>query len=200
TVGGPFRLIYPNTREETLIEGEEIEIIWDVANTTASPINCATVDIMLSYNNGFTYLDTLANDVPNIGSARVSIPVGRTTRRARVKVKAANNVFFDISDDLFSIEPGMVSTEDLTEQMKGLELLPNPAQDQLWLRLAKNAPTSREPAQVTIFNMQGKAQQKQVLSEFQQAQKIDIGQLKPGIYLLQLTQRDQRYVRKLVVQ
>ena len=101
TVAGPFQLIFPNDRETTLMEGQEIEVVWNVANTTAEPISCEAVDIMLSYNNGFSYADTLLHDAPNLGSAFVTIPFGQTTNRARIKIKAANNVFFDISDDYF---------------------------------------------------------------------------------------------------
>ena len=47
----------------------------------------------------------LVAGTPNDGSASVLVP-NVTTSQARIKVKASNNVFFDISNANFSITPG----------------------------------------------------------------------------------------------
>ncbi len=93
---GPFLVDYPNTSTQ-LEGGTYVDILWDVANTDVSPVNSQRVNIMLSNDGGFTYPFTLAEQVPNTGSFQVTIP-NISTNQARVKVEAADNIFFDISN------------------------------------------------------------------------------------------------------
>jgi subtilisin-like proprotein convertase family protein len=101
---GPFVVTSQNTATTWHAGGEET-ITWNVANTNASPINCAEVDIYLSYDGGFTYPVLLADNVPNSGSAVVTIPNDTYTTTARVMVKAAANIFFDINNVNITIDP-----------------------------------------------------------------------------------------------
>ena len=103
-IGGPFLVTSQNTAT-TWLETENVTITWDVANTTASPINCANVDIFLSYDGGLSYPAQLADDMPNNGSAIVEVPIG-TSNTARIMVKAADNIFFNINDTDITINPG----------------------------------------------------------------------------------------------
>jgi len=91
---GPFRVTSPNgiTFQEV---GAEYLIEWDVANTDNSIIDCQTVDIFLSTDGGRTFDNILAEDVPNDGSHMINIP-NIITNAGRIKVKATNNVFFNI--------------------------------------------------------------------------------------------------------
>ncbi len=82
----------------TWTNGSTQTVTWAVANTTAAPINAANVSIYLSVDSGKTFPYTLAANVPNNGSASVTIPgVLPASNKARVKVKAANNVFFQLN-------------------------------------------------------------------------------------------------------
>ena len=101
---GPFLVDFPNGAE-TLTAGGVTEIIWDPANTDANPVNCATVDIYLSTDGGFNYPTLLASQVPNDGSERVFMP-DLPGNNNRIKIKASENIFFDLSDDNFTIEAG----------------------------------------------------------------------------------------------
>lgn len=93
---GPFLVMYPNDFQ-TLEVGEYVEVTWDVANTDVAPVNCQYVNILLSTDGGFNYPISLAENVPNTGSYTVVIP-NNITNIARVKVEAADNIFFDISN------------------------------------------------------------------------------------------------------
>ena len=106
---GPFEVLTPNSAViwET---NNNATGTWDVANTNAAPVSCATVDIFLSTDGGFTYPVTVASGLPNNGSATVSVP-NNITSTARIKVKAADNIFFDISDQNFQIVQGTASLE-----------------------------------------------------------------------------------------
>ena len=102
---GPFLVMSPNDSTTSWPDGSVQEVTWDVANTTSAPVSCANVDIFLSKDGGFTYPDTLAFNVPNDGSEMVTVPLG-VTSQARVMVRGNGNVFFDISNQDFTIEPG----------------------------------------------------------------------------------------------
>jgi subtilisin-like proprotein convertase family protein len=82
--------------------GDQIEILWDVANTDAAPISCEKVDIYMSQDGGLTYPDLLAEGVRNSGRLVINAPE-IPTANAKIKVKAHDNVFFNISGSTFSI-------------------------------------------------------------------------------------------------
>ena len=67
-----------------------------------APVNCTNVNIKLSLDGGNTFPITLKSNTPNNGAANIILPMN-TTAQARIKVVAANNIFFDISDANFNI-------------------------------------------------------------------------------------------------
>ena len=87
------------------VVGNAIAVSWDVAGTSGNGVNCSAVDIYLSTDGGYTFPTLLLAGTPNDGSASRFVP-NVTTSQARIKVKASNNVFFDISNANFSITPG----------------------------------------------------------------------------------------------
>ncbi|MCE1188833.1 MAG: M12 family metallo-peptidase [Ignavibacteria bacterium] len=101
---GPFVITSPNTN--VAWDGNNTHTIsWNVANTNVSPVNCTAVNIYLSTDGGTTWPIVLAQNAPNTGNASVMFPNLNITT-ARVKVAAANSIFFDISDVNFRITPG----------------------------------------------------------------------------------------------
>lgn len=101
---GPFRVTHPNSDTVVWMAGDYVEVTWEVANTDQAPVNCRFVDIRLSLDGGFTYPILLAERTPNSGSASVSVPKVASDQ-VRLRVEAADNIFFDLSDRNFSIEP-----------------------------------------------------------------------------------------------
>ena len=106
--GGPFLVNYPNGGE-TISEYATETITWDVANTDMAIFNSANVDIFLSLDGGLTYPITLAQNVENDGSEDIQFPLNilpaGTTQitTARIKIKSSTNIFFDISNNNFTI-------------------------------------------------------------------------------------------------
>ncbi len=103
SAAGPFKVNAPNTAV-TWPQGSSQTVGWDVAGSTAAPVSCASVDITLSADGGYTFPYVLADGVPNNGSASVVVPA-LSTARARIAVACADNIFFDISDADFQIPP-----------------------------------------------------------------------------------------------
>jgi hypothetical protein len=101
---GPFAVTQPNTAL-TWTTGTHQTVTWNVAGTTAAPINTANVKISLSTDGGNTFPIVLAANTANDGSEDVSVPNTPTTT-ARIKVESVGNVFFDISDANFTIAAG----------------------------------------------------------------------------------------------
>lgn len=79
-----------------------ITITWNVANTNTAPVNSQAVNIYLSTDGGFTFSETLIENTPNDGSETVRLSNVVTTQ-ARIKVAAADNIFFNITNTNFSI-------------------------------------------------------------------------------------------------
>ncbi len=101
--GGPFLVTSPTTAGVIWVEGQTRTVSWDVAGTNVAPVSCANVDILLSYDGGFTYPVTLANSVTNDGAEDIVVPSGLTTT-ARVQVRCSDNIFYNISATDFEIQ------------------------------------------------------------------------------------------------
>jgi hypothetical protein len=102
SAAGPFLVSYPNAADLSLAGGSSQTITWDVAGTAGNGVNCASVNIRLSTDGGLTYPTLLLSGAANDGSEAVTLPNLATTT-ARIMVEAADNYFFDISNNNFAI-------------------------------------------------------------------------------------------------
>lgn len=100
---GPFLLSFPDGGQ-SLPGGSPLRITWQVAGTDQAPVNCRRVNIRLSTDGGQTFPLLLAQQVPNSGEARLILPLIQTSL-ARIKIEAADNIFFAISNANFRIVP-----------------------------------------------------------------------------------------------
>jgi uncharacterized protein (TIGR03437 family) len=112
---GPFVVTQPGS-STTWTAGSNQTVTWNVANTSAAPVNCGNVRLLLSIDGGISFPYTLASTGPNTGSATITVP-NTPTSTARVKVEAIDNIFFSISLPSFEITPnGTTPSTLLTEE------------------------------------------------------------------------------------
>lgn len=115
---GPFEILEPS-EPKIWNFSERVDIEWDVANTDKAPVNCEFVDIFLFTGSRIDFdsedMIILSERVPNNGKASVIIPAIASSR-ARIVVKASDNIFFTISRSdsrvLESTEPGFFMNVD----------------------------------------------------------------------------------------
>jgi hypothetical protein len=114
STAGPFLVSSPNGGEAWDALTPQ-SVTWAVASTDLAPINASTVDILLSTNGGATFDVVVATGVPNDGSETVMAPALESTQ-SRLMVKGGGNIFFDVSNNIFSIigRPIAVADDDTT--------------------------------------------------------------------------------------
>ncbi|TAK30116.1 MAG: propanediol utilization protein, partial [Saprospiraceae bacterium] len=106
---GPFVVTNPNAGGIVWYVGGQQPVTWNVANTNNAPVSASQVEIFLSTDGGLTYPITLLSGTANDGAATITVP-NNITNTARVMVKGKGNVFFDISNQNFSIQEPPVPT------------------------------------------------------------------------------------------
>jgi subtilisin-like proprotein convertase family protein len=98
---GPFSVTSQGSNT-TWLPNQSQTITWDVAGTTAAPVNTANVKILLSTDGGFNYDTVLVESTPNDGSQAITVP-NVSAPFCRIMVQAVNNVYFAINSSTFAI-------------------------------------------------------------------------------------------------
>jgi hypothetical protein len=186
---GPFVVTFPVAATDSFEMGGNATVTWDVANTDVAPVNAAGVDIFLSVDGGFTYPFTLAANVPNDGSETVTLP-DTATVNARVKVKGAGNIFFNISQSNFKIYDTASGGLGMRELLlsNDINVYPNPAKG--WINI-KNISGSK--LTLRLYNVVGQSVWSGTMTK---DSVIPVENLSRGMYYLQLI--DQRSGTKVV--
>ncbi|MGK4569127.1 zinc-dependent metalloprotease [Flavobacterium sp. 3HN19-14] len=104
---GPFVVTAPNTAVNWESNSNQT-ITWIVAGTTGNGVNTAFVDILLSTDGGLTFGTVLAENVPNDGSETITLP-STTGTANRIMVRGHGNIFYDVSNQNFTISPAGVT-------------------------------------------------------------------------------------------
>jgi len=99
-IGGPFIATFP-IANYLARKGDSINVTWNVANTTAYPINTQNVKISLLTDENKT-ITPLIDNTPNSGKATVYLPSNITATKAKIMIEAIDNIFF-ATTEYFSI-------------------------------------------------------------------------------------------------
>ena len=196
---GPFAVSYPNATGVIWSGASTQTVTWDVNNTTAAPISCANVNILISLDGGTTFTTLLAN-TPNDGSQAIAVPQVPTTKTTcRIKVESVGNIFFDIDDNNFTITSTVGINELSAANTIGIQLVPNPAQEQVQIAaygLNKNVATT-----LTIYDMLGNVV---MIDQFSGKEQINqsyaITLLSKGVYIVEIKNDTQKAISRLAKQ
>lgn len=146
---GPFKVTAPATAVSWLGNTTQT-ITWDVANTTAAPVNCANVSIYLSTDGGFTYPITILDSTPNDGSEVITLP-NVNTSQARIMVAGAGNVFFNINPVNFTINENLAVNE-VAGNKDAFAVYPNPSRGLLNIKFTN----SNDAFDIMVYDISGK--------------------------------------------
>lgn len=100
---GPFFVTYPTAIGINWYVNEFKTVTWNPNGTAFAPVSCANVSIELSTDGGFTFPVVLLANTVNDGTEEIQVP-NNITNKARIRVRAIGNVFYDISNANFSIQ------------------------------------------------------------------------------------------------
>ncbi len=166
-------IIYTGSSQQT--------VTWDVANTNVPPISDSAVDIFLSADGGNTW-PVLLGTFPNNGSATVTLPaIDSTISAARIKVKGAGNMFFNVNGQPFEVI-----------QAVDLKIYPVPANDVLHITTG-----SASNVHMVIHNSIGQQVWKADVSN---GTDLQVSSWARGVYLItSVDVQNKRTVKKFVL-
>ncbi|MBV9961706.1 MAG: zinc-dependent metalloprotease [Parafilimonas sp.] len=199
---GPFRVTTPDSIV-TWRGGDSKKITWDVANTNLAPVNCQRVRILLSTDGGQTFNILLVDSAPNDGSVRITVPDTINTKKARIKVEAIGNIFFDISNADFKIRPsagfaGADANAVASSIDNNVKVQPNPAKDFTTVTFSATSATCN----LILSNANGKVVYNKTLNNIYKglSEKISLAGLTQGVYYLNITTDKGTQTEKIIVQ
>ncbi len=190
---GPFTVLQPDSANIEYAPTDSISILWDVGNTDVAPVNCALVDVYLSFDNGKEFNHLLAEAIPNNGETRVVLP-DTTTTRARIKIKCSDNIFFDMSNNRFKITAPIISS---TQQLytAPIQLFPNPTRNKLMVLFPE---ILNEEIDLMIFDALGQIVQQEHVNANTANFSISMDGLPMGVYYLKGSINDQFFSKKII--
>jgi hypothetical protein len=204
---GPFLITFPDVAGLTFPGGSQQTVIWNVANTDLAPVGCQTVNILLSTDGGLNFNTTLASGTANDGSELITLPNTATTT-ARIKVAAADHVFFDINNFNFTIQGTTAVDEPLAagapDRLTLAENRPNPFNPSTTIAFA--LPLSG-PASLRVYDMNGRLVKTLVDAALPagghtaawDGSDVGGGSAASGVYLYELRAGSERLTRRMLL-
>ncbi len=189
---GPFKVTSQSITENWK-QDNSATINWDVAGTDANGIDTQNVKILLSVDGGQKFDYVLAETVPNNGSYTFTVPAGLgITDKARIMIKAIDNVFLAVNSANFSIESSLA-----TNEIKGKDLAtisPNPSKGIINLDFAKSVTTGK----ITVTDLAGRSVYVSKLNS-SKSQQINLTNLTNGVYIISIESDGQNFTKKLII-
>lgn len=185
----PFKVSVINETGVQWKEGESQIITWDYSGTNVAPINCQKVNILLSTNNGTSFTDTLAANTPNDGSHTIIVP-NKLSSTCRIKIEAADNIFFDVNDNAFAIvfNPSSNVAEFNNNDVK---IYPNPVENSLNIDMGDESFFVKS---IKVYSSNGV-----MLKDLNKYESnIDLSSIEAGVYFISIETNSNKYVKRFI--
>ncbi|WP_445721413.1 reprolysin-like metallopeptidase [Flavobacterium sp.] len=193
-VAGPFVVTSQNTTGISYTGLTNQMFTWNVAGTTANNVNTANVKISLSTDNGVTFPTVLSASTSNDGSESLTIPNGINSTNCRIKIEAINNLFYSVNSTKFSISSSLSSDSFEFEDFK---LYPNPNKGSFNIELF----TSSNRISVNVHDISGRLVYDESFSNLGTfSQNIELGKVQSGVYLVSISDGDNKTTKRVVVE
>jgi hypothetical protein len=192
---GPFEVTSQSVA--TTLNGDSTQTItWNVANTDASVVNCAQVNILLSTDGGITYPTVLASNTPNDGTQDLVLTNIATTQ-ARIKIVSVNNIFYAVNSINFSID----KTASVIDQLfANFKVYPNPSKGNS--RISFDMKYSNNTVVLQLFDLRGRKiiEKQYKVSSTKFSKKINFQSIAKGLYLLKVKNGFTRVTKKILIE
>ena len=193
---GPFNVTYPNATGVTWAGGSAQTITWNVNGTDLSPVSCASVDVMISYDGGNTFTMLMAG-VANSGTLNITVPTPTATiNTCRIKVLCPSNIFFDINDNNFTITTVTGISAISSNNSLGLSVYPNPFNENITIKAANIG----DEATVTITDVLGKILRSETVSGNTLNKEYNLSNYYSGIYFVTIKTKNHQSVARVIKQ
>lgn len=196
---GPFAVTSQSVTGITYPSGSTQTVTWDVANTTAAPINCANVNIYISNNAGTTFTLVLAN-TPNDGTENIVLPnLTSTSTLCRVKVESVGNIFFDINSRNFTISAMVTGLHQYAANGLNVQMYPNPFTSTVKIDINAAHSLDADKTVLNVYDILGNLVRTESIKLTENFTKTyDLSSLANGSYIVVVTDGKQKSVTRLI--
>lgn len=198
TTGGAFSVSSQGTAGLVYTGGSVQTVTWTSAHTVA-PYNVATVDILISYDNGVTWTTILAG-TPNDGTEAVTMPNPATNQtNCRLMVRSAvtatqKSYFFDLNNNAFTLNRNL-STEVF--EITNLELYPNPNRGNFNIKFDATS----NNVKVLVHDIRGRQIfDKNYNNNGVFNQEINLENTQSGVYLVSVFDGNKKTTKRVVIE
>lgn len=190
---GPFIVTSQNTAGITWTNTSQT-VTWNVANTTAAPVNTTNVNILLSTDGGLTFPIVLVANTPNDGTQVISTIPNVNSSTCRIMIEAVNNVFVAVNTTAFTVNNAL-STDSFG--LENFKLYPNPNAGNFNIEF--NSEISND-IKIAIYDIRGR----QIFDKTYQntgafSQNLQLNTVQAGVYLVNITDGNKKEIRKIII-
>jgi hypothetical protein len=196
---GPFAVTSQSTTSIVYPTGSLQTVNWSVNGTNAAPVNCYSVNIYISVDNGNNFSLLLAN-TPNDGSEQVYMPVLPATKSTcRIKVESVGNVFMDINKKMFTISVVTGLNQYANAATLNMKLSPNPFTGNVKIDISAINFLDENKTVINVYDILGNIVRTESIKLTENFSKVfDFSSLANGSYVVEVTDGTQKTVARLV--
>jgi hypothetical protein len=194
---GPLMVSYPDAAGIFWGSGTQQTITWAVNNTSVAPVSCTDVKILISLDGGSTY-SVLVNSTPNDGTELITAPtVSANISTCRIKVESIGNIFYDISNNNFTISTSVGISALSKNNPIGLTVRPNPFTNNI--NFAVGNLQASKTTEVKIIDVLGKIiLQKNYTNKTELTESLDMSEFNSGIYFINVSNNNMNSFYRII--